>query len=207
MKITCKTTLLPPSFVGTRFDITLDAGNLTWGIRTCSLHGESTGIDVDWGDGTRDRVEGSISGLTHDYAQAGTYSVRISDDVQNMCVSSTEASSPFVGYAGRIIRFVSTATKARSLTASAFQGATRLEMVDLSGSSVSILAARVFRGCAALGGRIDFPNVTGFGQYVFEGCPNHFDLHFAAVNKERIESLPGYKDKFGAVDATISFDL
>lgn len=65
--------------------------------------------------------------------------------------------------------------------------------------------------------KIDFPNlktISGtfvFGQssasYAFSGCTALTEIHFRSDMQERISSLLGYADKWGATNATIYFDL
>ena len=54
---------------------------------------------------------------------------------------------------------------------------------------------------------IDLPNVTTVGDYSFYDCNSLMEIHFAVKNKEAIEALSDYSNKFGATNATIYFDL
>ena len=54
---------------------------------------------------------------------------------------------------------------------------------------------------------IDLPNVTTVGDYAFDSCNSLMEIHFAVKNKEAIEALSDYSNKFGATNATIYFDL
>ena len=54
---------------------------------------------------------------------------------------------------------------------------------------------------------IDLPNVTTVGESAFYYCDSLMEIHFAVKNKEAIEALSDYSNKFGATNATIYFDL
>ena len=63
-----------------------------------------------------------------------------------------------------------------------------------------------FFGCSLLTS-INLPNVTTVENYAFNGCSSLKEIHFAAKNKEAIEALSDYSNKFGATNATIYFDI
>ena len=63
-----------------------------------------------------------------------------------------------------------------------------------------------FNGCELLTS-INLPNVTTVGYDAFSNCSSLKEIHFATKNKEAIEALSGYSDKFGATNATIYFDI
>lgn len=74
----------------------------------------------------------------------------------------------------------------------------------------------MFAGCTALT-RADFPSLVtvtdkralGASTYgeMFDECTNITEIHFRADAQATIEALDGYKNKFGAKNATIYFDL
>ena len=49
--------------------------------------------------------------------------------------------------------------------------------------------------------------LTTVGSRAFSSCRPLKEIHFAAKNKEAIEALSGYSNKFGATNATIYFDI
>ena len=63
-----------------------------------------------------------------------------------------------------------------------------------------------FRDCSSLK-EIDLPNATTVGSRAFHSCSSLKEIHFAAKNKEAIEALINYPNKFGATNATIYFDI
>lgn len=74
----------------------------------------------------------------------------------------------------------------------------------------------MFNGCTGLTKEY-FPMLTVFGynnvfgttstNYIFTRCINITELHFRADTQSVIEGLTGYSAKFGAINATIYFDL
>lgn len=94
----------------------------------------------------------------------------------------------------------------------AFGGCKGVTIVDLSslqtvGSSGLFYT---FRDCIGLT-TISFPSLTSVQiyslEYVFSGCTGITEIHFRADMQATIETLTGYADKWGATNATISFDL
>ena len=70
-----------------------------------------------------------------------------------------------------------------------------------------------FRGCTGIGS-VSFPKLTSIGDSgltnAFYGCTGITEIHFRADAQSAVEETGeygGYKDKFGATNATIYFDL
>ena len=97
-------------------------------------------VTVDWGDGTVDKVRGSIRNLTHEYGRKGAYRVRISDDIRSF------------GY-----------TSAMGRTAQRLM----LREVVSVGKRVTDLEGYAFNNCKRLEGVVDLRNVTSIGGYAF----------------------------------------
>ena len=77
---------------------------------------------------------------------------------------------------------------------------------QLQNDVLTIVGSHAFNGCVSLTS-IDLPNVTTVGSSAFYGCKSLKEIHFAVKNKEAIEALSDYSNKFGAVNATIYFDI
>ena len=86
----------------------------------------------------------------------------------------------------------------------AFRDCSSLKEIDLPNATT--VGDYAFFGCRALTS-IDLPNVTTVESYAFYSCSALKEIHFAAKNKEAIEALSDYSDKFGAPNATIYFDI
>ena len=86
----------------------------------------------------------------------------------------------------------------------AFSYCGSLASIDLP--NVTTVGNYAFRYCKLLTS-INLPKVTTVGEYAFDYCSSLKVLHFAAKNKEAIEALSGYSNKFGATNATIYFDI
>ena len=211
MTITKKTRLLPPPFVGTRISIELDdPASLTWGIGALTLAEGHDVASIDWGDGQRDDIamDGSV---THVYAQPGEYEVRISDDIATIRFSSKSGSDPFRGiYAQMIREFLTTARCLNSLTNYCFNYAAKLETIKCASSGLHVLLPLAIGNCSTLSGRLDLPEVTDISLNSFYGSTGLTELHFSAANEAIIKALPAWEEsggKFGAVNATVYFDL
>ena len=101
----------------------------------------------------------------------------------------------------------------------AFENCTNLKSVDFSAVEKftnSNIFGSAFKNCTSLT-KISFPkfnyiNYNGlFGSsssdYGFIGCEALTEIHFRADMQTEVETMDGYADKWGAVNATIYFDL
>ena len=101
----------------------------------------------------------------------------------------------------------------------AFKECTNLESVDFSAVediTNSGVFEQAFKNCTSLTS-FSLPNLnyTNYGNpfgnssstYAFSGCTALTEIHFRADMQSTIENYTGYADKWGAVNATIYFDL
>lgn len=88
---------------------------------------------------------------------------------------------------------------------------TGLESIEEIQGSVQSM----FNGCVGLTKEY-FPFLTKFsgnialgtnGSFMFQGCTNLTEIHFRTDVQAIIETMTGYSERFGAVNATIYFDL
>ena len=86
----------------------------------------------------------------------------------------------------------------------AFSHCRSLTSIDLP--KVTTVGSSAFSSCESLTS-INLPNVTTVGDSAFYGCSSLKEIHFATKNKEAIEALSDYSNKFGATNATIYFDI
>ena len=87
---------------------------------------------------------------------------------------------------------------------SAFEYCNSLTSINLPNATTIKYSA--FDNCRSLT-LINLPNVTTVGDNAFTACNSLTEIHFAVKNKEAIEALSDYSDKFGATNATIYFDI
>ena len=73
-------------------------------------------------------------------------------------------------------------------------------------NALTIVGNEAFYNCSSLTS-INLPNVTTVGYGAFGSCSSLKEIHFAAKNKEAIEALSDYSNKFGATNAKIYFDI
>ena len=86
----------------------------------------------------------------------------------------------------------------------AFSSCSSLTSIDLP--NVTTVGSYAFYSCKSLTS-INLPNVTMVEYNAFGKCESLREIHFAAKNKEAIEALSDYSNKFGAPIATIYFDI
>ena len=112
----------------------------------------------------------------------------IGDSAFNYCSSLTSISLPDV----------------TSIGDSVFNNCSSLTSISLP--NVTSIGNSAFSNCSSLTS-VNLPSVISINDYVFGDCSSLTSIHFAAKNKEIIEALSGYFFKFGAINATIYFDV
>lgn len=211
MTITKKTRLLPAPFVGSRILIKLDdADSLTWGFTSIKLAERHEKAVVDWGDGTKEEFA-DCGQLTHTYPQIGGYEVRISDNLSLYRCSERSTGSVFhTVYAPMIRQVHLTSQLLEEVGNYSYMNAANLQAFRCDGSGLRILNSGAFADCISLNGRLDFPEIKDIGVNTFGRCLGVTELHFSTANEETIKALPAWEEsggKFGAVNATVYFDL
>ena len=202
-----------PTWRGTRMQLNVPTDAAVFGIAVATLAEGSEAVTVDWGDGTTETFTGGIDHATHTYANAGHYEVLISDDVESFGVNGETESAPFSECVAWIMSLESNAANLVETKRYAFSGATNLTRVELDESGVLKLQAGQFKDCTSLVGSLHFTNVTWVGSrkgtFVFTGCPNITEIHFASANEEAITSLAQYQNDptLGTGTAVCIFDL
>lgn len=114
MKITIKSTLLPPPGPGSRFLFRTDADG-----ESCAFW-SMTGVEpftIDWGDGTVESFSsGNYEKIIHTYAQRGERWAEITDGISTLRLSGN---SDFTAlYSHRLLRFETDAPRCPVLTSS-----------------------------------------------------------------------------------------
>ena len=206
-KVTVVAAPVPP-FVGTRIGIRLDdPASLTWGMQNIQLASGHEKAVIEWGDGSREEV--TLNGAkTHAYARAGEYEVRISNDIAVLCCSSTVAGNVYRAvYAPCILSCRTNADALKTLYSGCFCGAVNMTAFSCEGANVQTLAGQVFGGCSSLVGRLDFPRAERLTASTFANDTGITELHFAGEFEAKIRAQSGFNTGFGAVNATVSFDL
>ena len=123
--------------------------------------------------------------------------------LNRMMMKNGNPKDVFIAYIDRTIRqFEDNALT--TVGSRAFSGCSSLASIDLP--NVTTVENYAFSGCSSLAS-IDLPNVTIVRINAFLSCKSLKEIHFATKNKEAIEALSGYSNKFGATNATIYFDI
>ena len=202
-----------PTWRGTRMQLNVPTDAAVFGIAVATLSEGTEAVTVDWGDGTADVFSGGIDHATHTYANTGRYEVLISDDVESFGVNGETESAPYSECVAWIEALESNAANLVEFKRYAFSGAASLTRIELDGSGVRHLVAGQFKDCTSLGGALHFMNVTWVGSrkgtFVFTGCPDITEIHFAVENEEAITSLSQYQNDptLGTGTAVCIFDL
>ena len=202
-----------PTWRGTRMQLNVPTDAAVFGIAVADLAEGSESVTVDWGDGATDTFSGGIDHITHTYASAGHYEVLISDDVESFGVNGETESAPFSECVAWVESLESNAAKLGAVKRYACSGATNLTRIELDESGVSQLVAGLFKDCTSLVGSLHFRNVTWVGSrkgtFVFTGCHDIAEIHFAAANEEAITHLTQYQNDptLGTGTAVCVFDL
>ena len=202
-----------PTWRGTRMQLNVPTDAAVFGIAVADLAEGSESVTVDWGDGATDTFSGGIDHITHTYASAGHYGVLISNDVESFGVNGETESAPFSECVAWVESLESNAAKLGAFKRYAFSGATNLTRIELDESGVTQLVAGLFKDCTSLVGSLHFRNVTWVGSrkgtFVFTGCHDIAEIHFAAANEEAITHLTQYQNDptLGTGTAVCVFDL
>ena len=202
-----------PTWRGTRLLLDIPADAAVFGIAIADLAEGAESVTVDWGDGNTDVFTGGIDHATHTYASAGRYEVKISDDVESIGVNGETEDAPFTEGVKWITSVESNAAKLEAFKRYSFSGAANLTRIELDESGVTQLVAGQFKDCTSLVGALHFCNVTWVGSrkgtFVFTGCPNISEIHFAAANEDAITHLSQYQSDptLGTGTAVCIFDL
>ena len=123
--------------------------------------------------------------------------------LNRMMMKNGNPKDVFIAYIDRTIRqFEDNALTTVGITA--FYDCSSLTSIDLP--KVITVKSNAFSSCSSLTS-INLPKVTTVGSYAFYDCRSLKEIHFAAKNKEAIEALSDYSNKFGATNATIYFDI
>ena len=200
--ITKKVRLIPAPvpFVGTILTVRVDDG-LRFNICTGMLANKCDHIIVDWGDGTTQKFDGSISNAAHTFPAKGEYHIRISDDIYYIVIANADIESEQTAiYAPMVIGYSSNATRLTALTPYSFHNCVNLTHLDISQTTVNTISMAALKNCTALTGHLYFPKVTmlvGINEMQpFCGCTGLAAIHFALDNEAAIEGTTSYsKDK------------
>lgn len=194
--ITKKVRLIPAPFVGTTIRIRVGDG-LVFKFRNVVLAEGCTSITIDWGDGTTEVYNASISGGAHSYPAPGEYCIRISDDTKNICIGFSNDESEYTTvFAPMVLLFTSNAKKLSIIPGYGLCNCINLTCFDVSSSNVRTISSAAFKNCSGLSGELFFPEVGtiqgGATTLPFYGCTGITALHFKEANEAAITSSQAY---------------
>ena len=158
---------------GTTYSCTTTSTYKNTGIYSANRYSTSDPIVVDWGDGTNDVVYGNISQLAHTYADASTYTVKISDNISTFCPSynnntwyQTTSRNQYT-----FKKVLTLSSKVTQLSAYAFYYCSAMTDAIIPSGATSI-PEYCFYFCSSLkSSSVQLPpTVTSVGTYAFDGC-------------------------------------
>ena len=203
----------PPPFVGTKIKIAVSDEQRVFRIGYLDTGSIGTRFALDWGDGEVEYYTSSISLAYHEYAKAGTYEIRISDNVESMNIGNSDDAFN-ERYPPMVLSFVHNGVNLQTLYGSAFANCSNMTVFDVRDGKINKLSTNTFIGCEKLGGVLYFPCVTsipGRSQTkVFSNCTGGItEIHFAKSAEEVITATASYKadPTLGTGTAVCVFDL
>lgn len=160
---------------------------MTVGIYSAERIDSSTPIAIDWGDGNIDIVDDDISELVHIYSSTGTYSLKISDNIKSLAMSSNlTAWYQVTTNNNHVVRKIANLSpNISSIPNYGFYHCDCLQGIYAGSSGNLTLGTSVFRYCAysaeVANDNIEFDfsgrSITAFLNYSFANCSylNQFD--------------------------------
>lgn len=167
-------------------------------------------LTVDWGDGCITTHQ-ELRWIYHEYAEEGTYVVKIPDVLKKLELSFPAKSEAFGALS--MVAFTTNAKNLKELDSGCFAFCGNLTTVDFRDGALEKIGSKTFRDCTSLSGRLDFPHVkeiTGSNvNQPFQGCEQIREIHFAAANEAAVKATSAYHydPHLGAANATLFFDL
>lgn len=200
-----------PETAGTEFLIDLGTEPGEWRINGVQLAEGAGCANVDWGDGTSERIAAEQTPFGHAYRRGGRYRVRIDDTIAALQLAwGTDDPDD----AARLVEFRVRAERLKSIGNGVFRGCTRLTRVEILSDSYPQIRRADFKDCVSLAGIIRLPSVRSIAYTEatkpFAGCTGGIEeIHFRADVEEAFRS----KDVFvrdptmGSGTARCVFDL
>lgn len=75
----------------TEYIVSCNSSYKNTGIYAANRYSSTSAVYVDWGDGNVEKINGNISKLSHSYANAGIYSVKISNNLTSFAPSRNDS--------------------------------------------------------------------------------------------------------------------
>ena len=146
------------------------------GIYSATRYSSTSAVYVDWGDGSMDEVDGNISQLVHEYASAGTYHVKITDNVTNFAPSYSNSTWHSTTSQNRYTfkDMVKTGSRCTSMPTYAFYYCSALSSINFLSScwtGLASLPSYAFDYCAGLTQLSGLPaRIKTLGAWCFGYC-------------------------------------
>ena len=217
MKATFKVKVLEPEtppvppFVGTKLRVRVtDDQGCAYGINKLWVADGADGT-VSWGDGVVETFPSETSPLTHVYAKAGEYEIRLSENVSQMNVTGSATTSVTTIYAENLLSFVSNSPLFSKLGAYALSGCLNLTEFDVEDANYTLISASMMKGCANLPAVLRFPCITTINSnratLPFAGCTSVREIWFPKSAEDLITRSISYQadPHLGAPNAEVKF--
>lgn len=149
------------------------------GIYTAGRYSSASAIYVDWGDGAVAKTNGNISALSHTYATAGTYHVKVSNNITSFAPNTNNSTWYTTTSHNRytfktMVKTGSRLTSNSAMPSYAFQYCNALSSIDwLNGcyTGVTAIPSYAFQYCTTIKSISSLPGrIKSLGSYAFANC-------------------------------------
>ena len=169
----------------TSFQITTTSSHKTAGFSSITKKSTSECFFIDWGDGTVERFDSNVSSKEHQYSDAGTYIVKISDGISALTVQGY-SSTDYQRNRYTLKKVLTWSTSLTTLPNYCFDYASAMTAIDADLSRITSIGSYCFYYCSALSSfefMRSMTKLTSIPSYCFYYCTyfNNLDVIPASV--------------------------
>lgn len=159
----------------TSYSVTTTSSYRNTGIYAASISNSSQPIYIDWGDGTVEKTNSSISQKSHTYKTNGNFTVKISNNITSFAPSYNNSTWYGTTSQNRYTfnGMLTTGSKVTSLPTYAFyycQKMTNIDFMETCWTTVTSLPNYCFCYCTGLTSIQGAKRFTSLGSYCFQYC-------------------------------------
>ena len=159
----------------TSYEVITTSSYKNTGIYEASIKSSSTPIYIDWGDGSVEKLTSNISQKSHTYSSAGTFTVKISNNITSFAPSYNNSTWYGTTSQNRYTfnRMISTGSNINSLPSYAFYYCQKMKDIDFMETcftNITSLPSYCFYYCSGLTSIQGVTRYTSLGDYCFQYC-------------------------------------
>lgn len=163
----------------TEYIVSCNSSYKNTGIYAANRYSSTSAVYVDWGDGNVDKVDGNISKLSHSYTNAGTYSVKVSNNLTSFAPSYNDSTWYNTTSQNRytfrsMVKTGSRMTSTAAMPSYAFYYCSSLSSIDWLSScctGLTALPSYAFYYCQGVKSLSSLPSrIKSLGSYAFYYC-------------------------------------